>query len=1795
MLFPPNVLDLVFGNVAFAAGHPAGNQVYSGPNYHLYNSIKHQLPTGVTEKNSQGLRLNVTLWQQRSLIVYGDPATMSGNDFAKGWDDNATYHSSGGYYRKSGVAGEYRYHGYTQKGQLYTNEQFKRDKTSKTALSNKNWIIRPWQNLPASNKNALAVGNSNPFYANPSAAFVQHAQSALGFTINKGINYPSRTSTYVTDPTQYLYVTASPTMASPGAGILWHRSGSGKIWYQTFFLDKMNTSMKTLVPVKAHLQVLNEAEFDFSKLQGQEYVNLQVKVTGELMDYNYVNNEELRAKYYTRGDIDKWKLSINGQSVTLGKDGSNLRSSNFTVRIPVESLTYTEEGEIIYPLNAEAVATFIGGKTSRGTTDGRVDTTPGFGQPVYADLQSHFTVTPVIEFLKVREFMPSQVNYVDASIKKEKITKYAITITRKGYGDSQTFTYDAPIDPEKVNEDLHSFMQSTYDPNLDDIFHLMEYVREFTIEQTVYDKQYRSATSTKDVTTILAKDKEYVYVNPKPVVPEYGFDKICVDIKDNTDMSEVETREVFVDGKKVKEEDLFDCNYIFGEGNHGIHQIHFVYTSTTGAVSEAIEYIQIHDTKPRAEFALEGTFKQNRTMLAKDTTDKANDKVVIDKYPIESYKWTVKAVNGGGGNEKTFYTKEVDEGLKFMAKQPGAYTLELVVKNSLGRESDPYVVEFSIMEDLEPFVILHPFDAQISRGGEVDLRYEPTSTDGDKIGKQKIEVYFDEKNDGSFTKLVDTFEVTDPTTFTSYVPPLNHVGEYKMVATVDESFSGETFPEYITDEDKRVGEFTTYFQVENVIPYSDIYTDAPTPREDVEVFFMLDKNLPQAKTDYVKGNAVTIENNLRLENVVPNIDVWDMKTYTYQSIGSMTLDTNTQYPSATAQYSKDGWYGTINRTGVINNPYSVDEGQYQTRQEKRTFERTCDNSDRHSRGYSNPYVVLESWGDYACPKTSYVNEDGYKGDIPYTNWVLIRSEEKLYDPFWDRNTRTTRYHWYKQFFWRMYYSGTLTKDVTYWVSNWKTYNDYTGTYEGKIFKDVRQEYANPFKKAESQKYIVYVTDGTISDLKDLEMVRKQHTDAQVIVVGADAAKSQTTYDHFFLNNREIEPMVQDAVNYIGEINAHGNAVYVEVGEEFPLQTVTIEDEGDAIIAEELMYVHDADFFDNSQGKSSFAIPQYDENAWKSVDDGSATYIKRFDKVGRYQILRRVQDKPSTDSAFDEYNYWSNESSVEIIAHRKPIATGKVDWDFNTATGNYNIKWADESYDLDHQFEDPVDKGIIERNVKWKLSSATEWNYGIPDNIPSGTYDLELIVRDQELAWSDPFKLTFTLDPIPDIQLDAKARTELPAFSMTEGIPASEQLRMYDITARYPYTHDISVAMFKDGVQKTTPQSIKYFAGTKVGNDHFWNDVVHTIPATLPDGDYMFRVTATGNYGKQSSKEFSVKVKTPVDLEMGWPEDAEKFPQELLGGDTYNLKARTSKYANVTTLTLYQGTEFETSFNLNASAAGVKKKWNGNHTVPRNIPEGIYTAQYKATTPNGNVETVTTTFFLTQNKPPVADFVVTPETIYEWDTVTLKDKSTDPDNGDYITEWEYTVYSPSGEKTVYSQQNPSFQTKEVGAWYATLRVKDSRGKWSIEPMFKEFVVNQLSIEGAVSHTDQWNERRKEFNQNKTGTDESPRSYSTFWAGEKFMLDANVTDTGSSTTKPESVTAVLVKEGTLSLLSSTDQVVFDGEMWNATFDQLPDGDYTFRFTVNWNNGAVKTSDVDITIEDSVWGVTKTHRTH
>jgi hypothetical protein len=127
---------------------------------------------------------------------------------------------------------------------------------------------------------------------------------------------------------------------------------------------------------------------------------------------------------------------------------------------------------------------------------------------------------------------------------------------------------------------------------------------------------------------------------------------------------------------------------------------------------------------------------------------------------------------------------------------------------------------------------------------------------------------------------------------------------------------------------------------------------------------------------------------------------------------------------------------------------------------------------------------------------------------------------------------------------------------------------------------------------------------------------------------------------------------------------------------------------------------------------------------------------------------------------------------------------------------------------------------------------------------------------------------------------------------------------------------------------------------------------------------------------------------------------------------------------------------------------------------------------------------------------------------------------------------------------------------------------------------------LGITGYVKHTDLWNNNRIQYNRRFSGTDESPRPYNTFWAGEQFVLQADTTDTGLSATKAQSVTVEFLYPGvSVPLSPNAAKTQWNGEMWREDFENIPDGTYVFRFTATYSNGTVKIHDVPVLIS-GVW---------
>ena len=179
---------------------------------------------------------------------------------------------------------------------------------------------------------------------------------------------------------------------------------------------------------------------------------------------------------------------------------------------------------------------------------------------------------------------------------------------------------------------------------------------------------------------------------------------------------------------------------------------------------------------------------------------------------------------------------------------------------------------------------------------------------------------------------------------------------------------------------------------------------------------------------------------------------------------------------------------------------------------------------------------------------------------------------------------------------------------------------------------------------------------------------------------------------------------------------------------------------------------------------------------------------------------------------------------------------------------------------------------------------------------------------------------------------------------------------------------------------------------------------------------------------------------------------------------------------------------------------------------------------------------------------------------------------------------WTVFNPVGVTTTSSTENTVLDNVLPGTYWVTLRATDPDGMSDVVTKF--FVVKPLGVSGYVKHTDMWDEHRIQYNRYHTGTDDSPRSYSTFWAGEEFVLQADTTDTGLSATKAQSVTAEFLYNGiSVPLAPNASLTQWNGQMWREDFENIPDGNYVFRFTAAYSNGTVKSHDVPVVIS-GVW---------
>ena len=1022
---------------------------------------------------------------------------------------------------------------------------------------------------------------------------------------------------------------------------------------------------------------------------------------------------------------------------------------------------------------------------------------------------------------------------------------------------------------------------------------------------------------------------------PHEILDVWNFDLKLTE----TDISHARDRYVIVDGVKLSEADegkFLSGTYKFPNLDEDkIYNYKVAYVNDANVEFFYSSYVIVYDAIPRSTVRLTDYGKVNRKVTT--TSDiTLTPQFVRDHSSVIVKSFTLTALDG-----QTLYkgldTLEVKE---FLTKMVGEVSISVTVGNEYGSRNYTHIVFED--QDYIPDIVANLWNSEMSRADYMSMTAEGASIDDDTVGPITYEIYYDSDQDGETDTLTDSGEWNETVL---YQP--DKLGWYTVKLSVTEMFGQETIDQYITSDDYRKNTIERKFFVDNLIPMTKIYTNVEYLFPKLDVAILTDEGVDREQNNYLKNNYVDIINMFRNKSLDASVDIWDLYTYEYSQTAYKRTHDGKTYPKTTYAYNVDGYAGTLTRYDVDNYPYQVDEGKYVSVTDSKTATSTTSNTITISYAIDGSTTsITYSAGTSSVPSTKSYSSGGYTGTLSKTGASLNNTTKTYYATGELKQTKQ---------YWVAYYSGTVYRTTQVWESDYVTYNDYYGDYSGTVYKYVKQSYT-PSYDVGTNKIIIYYAKGTIINQVDFDYVHNIARDATVILVGENGFQGALDEDYFIVNTGDEEAILDQIVGIAKYENPIVNELAVLLGEDVGLSFTDLDAENDPIINEGFQYVQDAGYFDNSLGLESGAYATYNQ------DHYSTNYLSSFDTVGKFTIYRRIEDNPT---GFEWLSKPSNEASIELVVHRKPIALATLDWDYDTATSKYLTTWVDQSYDPDEEYRD-VNKGIINRKIRYKLTSSSTWIYEIPDNLSAGSYNLEYVVQDLYGVWSDTFTMNFTLSTTPPPQILASLRAEKSKFSIL-ALPASENTEVYNIWTRYPYNVRLETALYNQA-GTTQVAAIKNTAftegttGTKSGNDIDWNDIIYTIPATIADGNYNIRIKAlnTTNNAINSFLDLPFTVYTPINLGSSC--------DSIVGGQVNAITATTSIYAHKVTVELFRGTSKSVTLNMqetNRTASTIT--WAIEYSAPNNLTEGTYNMRFTATTPSGKQESLDKTFELVNIK------------------------------------------------------------------------------------------------------------------------------------------------------------------------------------------------------------------------------------
>ncbi|WP_379929303.1 PKD domain-containing protein [Marinicrinis sediminis] len=576
----------------------------------------------------------------------------------------------------------------------------------------------------------------------------------------------------------------------------------------------------------------------------------------------------------------------------------------------------------------------------------------------------------------------------------------------------------------------------------------------------------------------------------------------------------------------------------------------------------------------------------------------------------------------------------------------------------------------------------------------------------------------------------------------------------------------------------------------------------------------------------------------------------------------------------------------------------------------------------------------------------------------------------------------------------------------------------------------------------------------------------------------------------------------------------------------------------------------------------------------------------LDKVGRYDIALRAQDDPHPDykfpsTVFADYREDSNPFQASILVHRRPVSKYSV-----IVGGDDKVYWTDSSYDPDRYASSTVysteatgidylaTRGIMERTYFYVSPSGEEVMQRLIVPTEAGVYTVGLAVKDEYGAWSEWNIQSVTITDVP------QNAPPNPGFTLNKTSTHRGDPITINSTASDP----------EDG-GRTNLDHAYYIRNTGTGVESYQSNSRTNWQKSFSSlGTFQIRQVVRDSVGQEAEMTRSVHILNRLpSAVITYPASSDQNHPTVVKDDTptitwtYGDADSDSQQRYQVKIYRYGGVLLQDSGVVTSSS----KSWTPTTALPDKT--NLYVIVRVHDGYAWSLDSEPAYMYIHTNEPPDAQFDWSPKPVWEGDTVTLTNQSTDPD-GDPLT-YQWRITDPSGQTRSYTSRHVTALFSQIGRYRVELTVSDGEEQDTVTRTIEAL---ELKLEPSVYHTPEWKQIHDDRGHE---TEQDPKD---FYSGELFKLEA--------VTSPAPVVEITAKlTGTgrqnnviridTTLTASGTPQHYRGDLYDKVLMSmergLKEGLEDIVFEIEYANGVTKQAVVEVNIIGLAKEIVGVHR--